>query len=269
MYGEEPERFACFFSNSEEKWQQDMLCLLDAIRLFNLNRAGFGLCIHTRDGIGLNDLYKHDTNKDLWANTPKGLPFFSLNETERDGFQKFYSSYRNWFFKGNPGEKDLVTKKLIELYRLAFNVAESDTAMILLSQIWELFVQYFPDKKKGKKRGTSYKIKAFVSGMIRNVPGTKENSERNLYKIVGHLYKQRCILVHQETGDEFDSACIPVAFDVSRCLILKLINAKDDEMRTIVSKIDGCALEDVPYPDDEVKFNRIDPDLLKKIFKST
>ncbi len=249
----------------------DTLCLLDAIRLFKLNRAGFGLFIHTRGGIGLNDLYQHDTNIDLCKNPPKGLPIFSLNETDRSTFQEFYTFYHKWFYGDNPGEKDKVTKKLLDLYRMAYNAIDSETSLIILSQIWELFAQYFPDKKNknGNKRGVSLKIRECVSKMVRNDPAIEENTADNLFEIIRYLYKQRCILVHQDPDGDFDPTCIPVAFDISRCLILKLIYAEDADMKTVIAKIDGCEKKDVPYPDDRVKCNPIDSDLIGRIFKPT
>ncbi len=271
QYKAEPERFACFFSDSDNCWEKDQLCLLDAIRLFKLNRAGFGLSIHTRGGIGLNDLYKLDTNTALWKNPPHGLPIFSLDENDRSAFQEFYLFYRRWFSEENPGEKDQVARKLLDLYRMAYNAPNSDTSLMILSQIWELFAQYFPDQKNKTKntRGVSMKIKECVSKMVRNGPATKKHTANNLYGIVRYLYKQRCILVHQDPDGEFNPACISVAFDISRCLILKLIYTKDAKMKDIVSKIDGCEMKDVPYPDDRVKCNPIDPNLLEEIFKPT
>lgn len=239
QYKSEPERFACFLSDSDDGWEKDASCLLNAIRLFKLNHAGFGLCIQTRGGIGLNDLYQHDTSTKLCGNPPV-LPIFSLDETELNTFQDFYTFYRGWFYEENPNKKDQVARKLLDLYEIAYNTANLDTSLIILSQIWELFAQYFPDEEGGHKRGVSKRIKKSISNMIRNKSATCEETEDNLYKIVGYLYNQRCIIVHQDVDGEFDPACIPLAFDISRCLILKLIYIEDVEMEAIVGKIKRC-----------------------------
>ena len=281
QYKEEPERFACFFSESDHFWEKDQLCLLDAIRLFKLNCTGFGLSIHTRGGLGLNDLYKLDTNINLQKNPTWKLPIFSLDENDRNAFQEFYLFYCRWFSDENPGEKDQVARKLLDLYRLAYNVPNPDTSLIILSQIWELFAQYFPEEKTpkknnpkkknkdGRKRGVSKKIKKYVSGMVRNGPDSWDNTADNLYKIIGYLYGQRCILVHQDVDGEFDPACLPIAFDISRCLILKLIYAEDVGMKTIIEKIYGCESDEAPYRDSRVKCSPINSDLLERIFKPT
>ena len=273
------ERFPCFTLDDEKDWYEEMVCLLDAIRLFKVNRAGFGLAILPQNGLGLNDRYKFNTDVAIWRH----LPIFTLNEKERLDFQKFYTSYREWFFKTDNGSKDQLVRQLLNLYRLAFQVSDVQTSFIILSEIWELFSQCFPKRKKnrsdkfsygnnGKEEDTysiSFAINFSVSTMVRNKGRTKpvEMSQDNIFDMVRYLYNQRSIIIHQSTDKTFDMDCIPLAFDMSRCLISKLINTPDREVEDIVKNIEKSNKNESPYPVPSIRLSPVSKELLKRINK--
>jgi len=191
-------------------------------------------------------------------------------------FREFYSSYRKWFFKKDDCSKDQIVRQLMKLYRLAFQVSDAQTSIILLSEIWELFSQYFPRKKnKGNnKKGDdsdsiSFTIRYSVSNMVRNKKSTKSltRSQDNIFDMVRYLYNQRSIIVHQSFDETLDLDCIPLAFDMSRCLISKLISAPDKDIESIVKKIEETSYDKVPYLVPSIKLNPISDDLLDRVIR--
>lgn len=76
------QEFRYFKLETERDWEEEEKCLLDAIRLFKVNRAGFGLGVLPEGGIGVNDLYHYETNMSLWI-----LPIFTLEDKEKKEFQ--------------------------------------------------------------------------------------------------------------------------------------------------------------------------------------
>jgi len=59
------DKFSYFRTESEQDWEKEEMCLLDALRLYKTNRAGFGLAILPQRGLGLNDLYHFRTDYSL------------------------------------------------------------------------------------------------------------------------------------------------------------------------------------------------------------
>ncbi len=274
------ERYSCFVSDDNNDWYNEMICLLDSVRLFKLTSFGIGLCIDIDDSsIGLNDRYKFETDVCLW----KYLPTFSLSDEEEQEFIQFYKFYHKWFFDPNPGSKDTLLKSLLSLFRTAYHVSDIETSLLIQSEIWELYTQIFPrrketktdkfnknkNKKEKKQDKISYLIEYYTSLTIRNTEETRDKVPENIFKIVKYLYSQRGIIVHQDSDNPFDFDCITVAFDISRCLILKLLYAQERETNDIITKLDACKPEDIPYKNDNVRLNPIDKKLLKRIFKPT
>ena len=267
----EYQEFRYFQVESERDWDDEEMCLLDAIRLFKTNRAGFGIAVLPEGGIGVNDLYHYETDMSLWV-----LPIFTLDDNEKKDFQKFYKEFREWyvrFFKFSygpkPNSKDQLTKKMLDLYRNAYRCNDVETAFIAISGIWELFAQQFPEEGSPIGDGVSERIRQSISRMVRNGGVVKGKKQDNLYKKVGYLYNQRSIIVHKDKDEVFDRECIPMAFDLTRCLILKLFYAEDQEIETIVNKLEYCDEDKAAYRIDSVRWTPVSEGLMERIFKPT
>lgn len=254
---------------SDKDWDDEEQCLLDAIRLFKTSRAGFGLGILPEGGIGVNDLYHYETNMSLRA-----LPIFTLDDDEKKDFQKFYKGFREWYLKfyklsygPKPNSKDQLTKKMLDLYRNAYRCNDVETAFIAISGIWELFAQQFPEEGSPIGEGVSERIRQSVSRMVRNGGVVKGKKQANLYKKVGYLYRQRSIIVHKDKDEVFDRECIPMAFDLTRCLILKLFYADEMEIESIVNKLEYCDEDKAAYKVDSVRWMKVSDELMEKIFQ--
>jgi len=116
---------------------------------------------------------------------------------------------------------------MLDLFRLAYRNNNPEVAFLILSETWELFAQQFPEEYSPIGNGISERIRQSVSRMVRNGGVVKGKKQANLYKKMFYLYKQRCIISHKDEEEEFDVCSLPMAFDITRCLILKLAHAKD------------------------------------------
>ena len=246
------------------------MCLIDAIRLFKTSRAGFGIGALPEGGLGVDYICQCETNHALWG----FLPVFTLNDDEKKEFQEFYVKFHEWYrrfysfnYGPEPGSKDKLTKKMLDLYRSAFRNNDIETAFITLSGVWELFAQQFPEEDTRIGTWISERIRQSVSRMIRNGGVVKEKSQDNLYKKIGYLYAQRCIIVHKDKDEPFDEECMMMAFDITRCLILKMFYAEDTDIETIVRKLEYCDKDSAAYKVDSVKWVSVSDDLMEKIFK--
>lgn len=184
-----------YFGTDDIHYYEEGMCLLDAIRLFKTNRAGFGLGIALNGGI--NEEYSGATNYLLW----KFLPIFTLDNDEKQKFQDFYKEFREWYFKDNPDSKDQLTKKMLDLFRNAYRYSDVETAFIALSGIWELFAQQFPEEDSPIGEGVSVRIRQSVSRMVRNRGIVKGKNQDNLYDRMGYLYHQRSIIIHKDEDE--------------------------------------------------------------------
>ena len=119
------QEFRYFKLETERDWEEEEKCLLDAIRLFKVNRAGFGLGVLPEGGIGVNDLYHYETNMSLWI-----LPIFTLEDKEKKEFQQFYKEFREWYFQWNMSSKDKLIKTMLDLFRNAYRCNDVETAFI-------------------------------------------------------------------------------------------------------------------------------------------
>lgn len=254
--------FKYFLVESEREWDQEEQCLLDAIRLFKTSRAGFGIAVLPEGGIGVNDLYHYETDMSLHV-----LPIFTLDDREKKEFQKFYKEYREWYFQWDMGSKDKLTKTMLDLFRNAYRCNDVETAFISISGIWELFSQQFPEMGSPIGDGVSERIRQSVSRMVRNGGVVKGKKQDNLYKKVGYLYRQRSIIVHKDKDEVFDKECVPMAFDITRCLILKLFYAKDREIEDIVKKLEYCDEDKAAYRVDSVRWMSVSDKLMEKTFQ--
>ena len=79
----EYQQFRYFEMDTDMNWEEEEKCLVDAIRLFKTSRAGFGIGVLPVGGVGVNDMYKCETNYALWGY----LPIFTLNDEEKKEFQ--------------------------------------------------------------------------------------------------------------------------------------------------------------------------------------
>ena len=268
-YYSDYQEFRYFQVESDKDWDDEEQCLLDAIRLFKTSRAGFGLGVLPEGGIGVNDLYHYETDMSLQV-----LPIFTLDDKEKKEFQKFYKGFREWYLKfyklsygPKPNSKDLLTKKMLDLYRNAYRCNDVETAFIAISGIWELFAQQFPEEYSPIGNGVSERIRQSVSRMVRNGGVVKGKKQANLYKKVGYLYRQRSIIVHKSKDEIFDTECVPMAFDLTRCLILKLFYAQDSEIEDIVKKLEYCDENEAAYRVDSVRWMSVSDKLMEKIFQ--
>lgn len=255
------QEFRYFKLETERDWEEEEKCLLDAIRLFKVNRAGFGLGVLPEGGIGVNDLYHYETNMSLWI-----LPIFTLEDKEKKEFQQFYKEFREWYFQWNMSSKDKLIKTMLDLFRNAYRCNDVETAFISISGIWELFSQQFPEIGSPIGDGVSERIRQSVSRMVRNGGEVRGKKQTNLYKKVGYLYIQRSIIVHKDKDEVFDKECVPMAFDLTRCLILKLFYAKDREIEDIVNKLEYCDKEVAAYKVDSVRWMPASDKLMERIF---
>jgi len=266
----EYQQFRYFVMNTDRSWEEEEMCLIDAIRLFKTSKAGFGIGVLPDDGVGVNDMYQCETNHALWG----FLPVFTLNETEKKDFQEFYSKFHGWYerfywlnYGPKPNNKDLLTKKMLDIFRSAYRSTDIETAFMILSGIWELFAQQFPEENSPIGDRVSRRIRESVSRMIRNGGEVRDKNQANLYKKIGYLYKQRSIIVHKDKDENFDKECVLMAFDLTRCLILKLFYADETEIEDIVKKLEYCDREEAPYKNESVKWIPVSDDLMKRIFK--
>lgn len=254
------QKFCYFKLETERNWEEEEKCLLDAIRLFKINSAGFGLGILPEGGLGLNDLYHYETNYSLWI-----LPKFTLNEKEKMDFQKFYKEFRDWYFQWDAGSKDQLTKKMLDLFRNAYRCNDIETAFIVLSGIWELFAQQFPEEASPIGTNVTKRIKESVSRMVRNGANTYGKTQDNLFIKVGYLYAQRSIIVHKDQNEPFDKECVQMAFDITRCLLLKLVYAGDKDIESVVHNLEYCDENEAAYKNDFVRCEPADDELMKRI----
>ncbi|AMH94977.1 hypothetical protein AR505_1262 [methanogenic archaeon ISO4-H5] len=266
----EYQQFRYFRMDTDKSWEDEERCLIDAIRLFKTNRAGFGIGVLPEGGVAVNDMYQCETNYALW----RFLPVFTLSESEKKDFQKFYSEFREWYtqfyplnYGPEPSSKDMLTKRMLDLYRNAYRCNDVETAFIAISGIWELFAQQFPEIWSKNRNRVTERIKQSVSRMIRNGGVVKGKKQANLYKKVGYLYYQRSLLVHKSKDEVFDKECIPMAFDLTRCLILKLFYVKDREIEDIVNKLEYCDEDKAAYKVDTVRWNPVSDGLMERIFR--
>ena len=167
------------------------------------------------------------------------------------------------------GNKDQLTKTMLDLFRNAYRCTNVETALITLSEIWELYAQQFPQilSKITRKPVTSERIRLRVSDTIRNTGVVKEKTQDNIYQKIGYLYNQRCIVAHKSIDEPFDKECIMMAFDLTRCLILKLFYIKDKTIEEVVKKIVCCDREKAAYPVDSVRYTPVSDVLMRRIFK--
>lgn len=258
------QEFRYFKLETERDWEEEEKCLLDAIRLFKVNRAGFGLGVLPEGGIGVNDLYHYETNMSLWM-----LPIFTLNDKEKKEFQKFYKEFREWYFKWDMGSKDQLTKKMLDLFRNAYRCSDIETAFMVLSGIWELFAQQFPEDTSPIGSNVTRRIKESVSRMVRNGGEIYKETQDNLFVKVGYLYAQRSIIVHKDQNKSFDKRCVQMAFDITRCLLLKLVFAEDKDIESVVYNLEYCDKKKAAYKNDSVKCEPVSDELMKRIIAFT
>ena len=258
------QEFRYFKLETERDWEEEEKCLLDSIRLFKVSRAGFGLGVLPEGGIVVNDLYHYETDMSLWI-----LPIFTLDEKEKKEFEKFYKEFREWYFQWNMGNKDLLAKKMLDLFRNAYRCNDVDTAFIVLSGIWELFAQQFPEESSPIGSNVTRRIKESVSRMVRNGGEIYKETQDNLFIKVGYLYAQRSIIVHKDQNQSFDKECVQMAFDITRCLILKLVYAEDKEIESVVHNLEYCDKKMAAYKVDSVRCAPVDDELMKRIVAFT
>ncbi|MBO5518938.1 MAG: hypothetical protein J5945_02160 [Candidatus Methanomethylophilus sp.] len=263
------QEFRYFLVESECDWDDEEQCLIDAIRLFKTSRAGFGIAVLPEGGIGVNDLYHYETNMSLQT-----LPIFTLDDNEKKEFQTFYKEFRGWytrFYKFNygpePSSKDYLTKKMLDIFRSVYRCDDIETAFMVLSGIWELFAQQFPEEKSPVGDNVTRRIKESVSRMVRNTGSIYEWNQDNLFIKVGYLYEQRSIIVHKDKDKSFDKECVQMAFDITRCLILKLFYAKDKDVETIVHNLEYCDKDEAAYKMDSIRCPPASKELMKRIIK--
>ena len=266
----EYQQFRYFRMDTDKSWEDEERCLIDAIRLFKTSRAGFGIGVLPEGGVAVNDMYQCETNYALWS----FLPVFTLSESEKKDFQKFYSGFREWYtrfyplnYGPEPSSKDLLTKKMLDLYRNAYRCNDVETAFIAISGIWELFAQQFPEQNSKIGDGVTIRIKQSVSRMIRNNGAVYERTQDNLFIKVGYLYSQRSIIVHRDKNKAFYKGCVQLAFDITRCLILKLFYAEDKDIETIVHNLEYCDMKEAAYKVDSVRCIPADDELMKRIIE--
>ena len=257
------DRFAYFRMGSEQDWEKEEMCLLDAIRLFKTNRAGFGLVIQPRRGLGLNDLYHFRTDVSLYHFLPK----FHLDDDEKADFSRFYKWFHGWYFQDNLNSKNQLTRRMLDLFRLAYTSNDPEISFLLLSETWELFAQQFPEERSRIGKGVSERIRQSVSRMVRNGAATKVDVQENLYMKMRYLYNQRCIIAHKDKDETFDRDSITMAFDITRCLILKLVYAKDELIETVVHNLEYCSKDEAAYKNDSVIWTPVSDELMGRIFK--
>ena len=261
----EYQQFRYFRMDTEKNWEEEEKCLIDALRLFKTNRAGFGIGVLPEGGVGVNDMYQCETNYALWG----FLPVLTLTNDEIKEFQAFFAKFREWYFRWDLGSKDQLTKKMLDLYRSAYRSTDVETAFMMLSGIWELFAQQFPEENSPIGDGVSERIRQSVSRMVRNGGVEKRKNQDNLYRKIGYLYKQRSIIIHKSKDETLDRKCVPMAFDLTRCLILKLFFAEDREIENIVKKLEYCDEDKAAYKVDSVRWMPVSDELMDKIFKQS
>lgn len=56
-----------------------------------------------------------------------------------------------------------------------------------------------------------------------------------------------------------------MAFDITRCLILKLVYANDPNIEKVVEKLEGCGKNKAAYKEERVKYTHVSDELLERI----
>ena len=236
--------------------------LIDCIRLFKFSRAGFGITADVADesSMGTNDLREMETYRDLFL--MEGIPDFSLRDVaEADEFIQLYSRYKIWRSNAKKDEKYELLDNLISLYRQAFRSSDKQSAFIINAVIWESYTEAFPSKKSGEFK-ISYAIKRYVNDLIRNKPPTKGITDDNFFNLMECLYWYRSEFAHG--SGRVSDICIRYAFEVSRCIILKLLWS-DDNLQTIVRKVHKMNKGPAPYRNLHVTMPKIDEEMKRHI----
>ena len=260
----EENRFTYFVYDGPEAEASAMAgCLIDCIRLFKFSRAGFGTMAYIPDesSMGTNDLRDMEAYRDLFL--MRGIPDFSLKDgTEAEEFMQLYRRFRNWRFntKGDDDKYKLVDG-LISLYRQAFRSSDKQSAYIMNAVIWETYAEAFPSKRSGRFK-TGYAIKRYVNDLIRNGPSTKEKTSENYFNLMECLYWYRSEFAHG--SGKVPEICIRYAFEVSRCIILKLLWS-DDSLQSIVTTVHSMNEGPAPYRNLLVTMPKIDEEMMGRI----
>lgn len=237
-------------------------CLIDCIRLFKFSRAGFGTMAYIPDesSMGTNDLRDMETYRDLFL--MKGIPDFSLRDAaEADEFIQLYNHYTIWRSDAKRDEKYELLDNLISLYRQAFRSSDKQSAFIINAVIWETYIQWFPTRKS-EEDSINYSIKNFVNNLIRNEPWTNKQTSTNWYDLMECLYWYRSEFAHG--SGRVPDVCIRYAFEVSRCLILKLLWS-DDSIQTMVERVHSIGSKGIAYENPRVMMTAMDDDMVERV----
>ena len=173
------------------EWLPDLTCLIDAIRLFKLDRAGIGIVTvleketpgDDKTSIGVNDTRMLESSK--WMKPL--IEEFDLSKDEAEQFSVFLKFYREWFFNHRNNEKNRVTMNLIRLFREAYRATDYQSALIINSALWETFTDWMPNKRYDKKKdmmvpaGKTYKVVTYIPRMILNGKNITTGTPDNLF----------------------------------------------------------------------------------------
>jgi|GEM_PF-3458162 len=259
----EGNRFTYFVYDGPSPDADKMIgCLIDSIRLFKFCRAGIGIRCDIADehSMGTDDLRGMETYRDLFL--MKGIPDFDLkNETETTEFAELYERYKNWKNNADRDEKYKLLNDLLSLYRQAFRSSDKQSAFILNAVIWETYTEAFPSKKSGEFK-IGYAIKRYVNDLIRNGPSTKGMTDGNYFNLMECLYWYRSEFAHG--SGKVPDVCIRYAFEVSRCIMLKLL-WNDDNLQTTVNRVHKMNGGRAPYKNPRATMPRIDGEMMKQI----
>lgn len=241
--------------------------IMDALRLVKLSKIGFSRIIKRySNGYGMTPYPNYIPTG--WKMNFEKL-FMSDEDIER--IDRIYEQLKELRSACDTLEKDAVSQheydldpivskegllnRLLGLNRTSYTLTDYNSAFLLQAIIWETVVQNFPsDRVRNGERdvGITTKIMYHVTDLINSNP----ESRRELVDLMGLLYNQRSEFAHGNY--RLRPHCFKYGFDVSRILILKMLDTEDDLKKIVITLEDyndkkkkGIGKNDpVPYPSD-------------------
>lgn len=241
--------------------------IMDTLRMVKLSNVGFSRIIKRySDGYGMTPYPNY-----IPTGWRRNFEKLSLSDKDIERIDRIYGQLKELKSICDTLEKDAVSQheydldpivskegllnRLLGLNRASYTLTDYNSAFLLQAIIWETVVQNFPSERvRDSKRdmGVTTKIMYHITDLINNNP----ESRRELVDLMGLLYNQRSEFAHGNY--RLRPRCFRYGFDVSRILILKMLDTEDDLNEMVVRleeyndrRKKGIGMNDpVPYPSD-------------------